>query len=219
MGSQDGKRRKARGFFLLVVLCGLLLYGAIVVERAVKPSMEMVAEVRARSLITDVVTGAVRTELLGAGAAAELLSVRLNEEGKVILVQSNSAAMMNLSTALVTGIQTGLHGLETESLRLPVGTILGSPVLSQTPPYINLKIEPIGSTRVDFHTTFEEQGINQTRYKVSMTVLCTARVIVPFSKNEIKVEMDLPVSETVIVGDVPETYIFVPEEDILDATF
>ncbi|MBQ9930863.1 MAG: sporulation protein YunB, partial [Firmicutes bacterium] len=44
-----------------------------------------------------------------------------------------------------------------------------------------------------------------------------ARLLVPFSGEKISVSYRLPISETVIVGDVPDTYVFVPENEILDA--
>ncbi|MDO4553382.1 MAG: sporulation protein YunB [Bacillota bacterium] len=211
--------RKRKGFLILIVLGVLLVYGVFFVERALKPSMEAMAEVRAKSIVTELVTAAVRRELVALGDRGDMLTVEQNEEGRVTLIQADSAAMSSFSTDIVREVQAGLAAVEAQTLRVPLGSLLGSPVLSQTPPYVNLKIESLGSAKAEFQTSFEEQGINQVRYRVYLTVSCQTRVIVPFSQNQVQVDMTLPISEVVVVGEIPETYIFVPEEDILDATF
>jgi hypothetical protein len=41
-------------------------------------------------------------------------------------------------------------------------------------------------------------------------------VVVPFSEKHIQVETTLLVAEAVILGDIPDSYVQVPERDILD---
>ena len=44
------------------------------------------------------------------------------------------------------------------------------------------------------------------------------QILQPFSKESVKVTNKVLISEAVIVGDVPDSYVNVPKEDILDAT-
>ena len=73
-------------------------------------------------------------------------------------------------------------------------------------------------TSYDFETEFEAQGINQTKYKVYIVLESSVRILQPFSDKNIKIRSKVLISEAVIVGDVPESYVNVPKEDILDVT-
>ena len=64
---------------------------------------------------------------------------------------------------------------------------------------------------------FESQGINQTKYRIYITVESSIRVLRPFSSGDLKVRNKDLVAETVIVGEVPDSYVNVPENEILDA--
>ena len=62
------------------------------------------------------------------------------------------------------------------------------------------------------------QGINQTKYKIYIELECRVKVLAPFSSNMFDVNNTVLVAETVILGDVPNSYVQVPKEDILDVT-
>ena len=73
-------------------------------------------------------------------------------------------------------------------------------------------------TKYDFETEFESQGINQTKYKIYIVLESSVQILQPFSKESVKITNKVLISEAVIVGDVPDSYVNVPKEDILDAT-
>ena len=217
------KQRKSRNsnriksFFLLIFAAIFLIYGIFFTEKVLKPNMISVAEIRAKSQLTQIINTTVREKLLEDMSSADLLDVIMDEQGKVSMVQADTAAMNYLSAQLIAGAQEELRATEAQTLEIPLGSLLGGQILSQTGPDITLKVKPIGSVKMDFETTFEQMGINQVRYQVSLVVESEARLLVPFSAQEISVDYRLPISETVIVGDVPDTYVFVPENEILDA--
>ena len=60
-------------------------------------------------------------------------------------------------------------------------------------------------------------GINQTKYKVFLQMDSQARVLAPFTINNIEVQNTILVAEAIIVGEVPSSYINVPQgSDITD---
>ena len=157
------------------------------------------------------------TAFLVKGRTYKIYACAMDANGKVSMVQADTAAMNYLSAQLIAGAQEQLRSADAQTLEVPLGSLLGGQILSQTGPNIVLKVKPIGSVKMDFETTFEQMGINQVRYQVSLMVESDARLLVPFSGEKISVSYRLPISETVIVGDVPDTYVFVPENEILDA--
>ena len=58
----------------------------------------------------------------------------------------------------------------------------------------------------DFRTEFIAAGINQTRHRVYLGVICTMRIVAPFATEDVVVDNNVTVAETVLIGDVPEFY-------------
>lgn len=62
-------------------------------------------------------------------------------------------------------------------------------------------------------------GINQTLHRIYLKLKCKASILTPFQSVSKTIESEILLTETVIVGEVPETYYFYDNlgfEDILD---
>ncbi|HZK02467.1 MAG TPA: sporulation protein YunB [Anaerovoracaceae bacterium] len=211
-------RNRRRKYYILMLLCAtLIFYGLFFTGKVIKPAIESIAEMKARSMVAQAVNQVIRDKYNSLGGFEELLDIRMDEVGKVTLVQANSAKMNSISYDLVWEIQEELKDVEEEKILIPLGSIFGNQILSQTGPKVNLKVHPIGASKIFFKTELTEAGINQTKYKIYLDVINIAKVIVPFSDKQIEVKTTLLIAEAVIVGDIPDSYIIVPPDDILDA--
>lgn len=200
-----------------MLICTVLIgYGVLFTDRVVKPAIASIGEIRAKSMMVQVVNEVVREKYETGNGFSDLLDIRTDEAGKITLVQANSSAMNRLSYDIAWEIQQRLKNLDEEQVKIPIGSVLGNQILSQTGPWVKLKILPLGTTKIDFMTEFTEAGINQTKYKIYLEVINTAKVVVPFSEEEIQVETTLLVAEAVILGEIPDSYVQVPDRDILD---
>ena len=74
-------------------------------------------------------------------------------------------------------------------------------------PKITVKMQQVGNIETSYESIFESAGINQTRHKIYLNVKSKMRVIVPFHSDEIEVTCQIPISDTVIVGKIPNTAI------------
>ena len=83
---------------------------------------------------------------------------------------------------------------------------------------MEIAIRPMSVSSMDFRTEFETQGINQTKYKIYIELGCRIKVLAPFSSRTICTSSTILIAEAVILGDVPDSYVEVPKEDILDVT-
>lgn len=213
------KQNNGKWFLCLILLMLVTIYGIIFTEKIVKPNMAAIAEVKVKAMITQVVNDAIYDQFVANTSVSDLLTIKTDNEGNISLLQSNTMAMNNLATGLTQTVQGSYKTMKPMEVMVPIGSILGSPILSQLGPYIKLKVVPIGMSRVNFVTEFESTGINQTKYKVYLELDSQARVLAPFSINNINVQNTILVAEAVIVGEVPNSYINVPtKEDALNST-
>ncbi len=218
MGSWQRNRRRKKIVYLLMFLCiSLLFFGLLFIGRFVRPAIESMGEINARAMVIQSVNEVIRYKYGAKEAFENLLDISTDAAGKVTLVQANSAAMNKISYDLAWEIQEELRKIKEEKILIPLGSIFGNQILSQTGPKVNLKILPLGATTINFNTELTYSGINQTKYKIFLDVVNVVKVIVPFSNNQIQVDTSLLIAEAVIIGDIPESYIIVPKDDILDA--
>ena len=79
-------------------------------------------------------------------------------------------------------------------------------MFSGTGPKIPVTLASTGFTEADIESSFKSGGINQTVHSVSMRVKTTVNVILPYGITSVSLETAVPVTETVIVGNVPDIF-------------
>ena len=210
------KQNSGKWFICLVLLMVLAAYSVVFTEKIIKPNVAAIAEVKVKAMITQIVNDAVHNQFKTGAEVTELLTIKTDQEGNITYVESNTAAMNSLATELTQAVQQQYKWKDAVILDVPVGSIVGSQILSQLGPSIGLKVLPIGMSRANFKTEFESMGINQTKYKVYLQMDSQARVLAPFSINNIDVQNTILVAEAVIVGEVPSSYINVPQDTTID---
>ena len=69
-----------------------------------------------------------------------------------------------------------------------------------------MKIIPVGTVNTDYKTEFVSSGINQTRHRIYIEIKSEMSVVAPFTKESVQVVTNVNVAETVLIGNVPETF-------------
>ena len=65
----------------------------------------------------------------------------------------------------------------------------------------------VGTVQAEFESEFSEAGVNQTRHRIWLHLSIPATVLLAGSAIEVPLDTELCVAETVIVGQVPNTYL------------
>ena len=211
-------RLKRRLLMLTTFLLMMCITAFLCMKAVIEPNIEDVSRMRAEVLVSRTVNRALTEQFQQEEIPEELFIISRDENGKTALVQANSIEINILMTRLVANLQEAFRNMEKEPLDVPVGAFLGSNLLSQTGPAVELYITPVSVLSTDFRTEFESQGINQTKYKIYIVLECRVKVLAPFSSRSFNTSTDVLIAETVILGEVPGSYVQVPKEDILDVT-
>lgn len=205
-------------FLLLIMILAAAGYTVGFALRVTGPELVSLAELEARSMMARRVNEAVLEEFTeNAVTAEELFSVTKDEQKQIVMVQTNTGAVNRLSASLTKRIQSQISGMEGETVEVPLGTALRSPVFSQIGLSFHLRVLPLASAKVNYKTEFETAGVNQTCHKLYLEVNCGARLLAPFAEKKVELSSRVLLAETIVVGDVPQSYIIVPEEKVLDA--
>ncbi len=130
-------------------------------------------------------------------------------------MQANTILMNSIASEVAIEVQEQLTEMSKSNIKVPLSNAFDTQII--TLPSINIRIIPQGSVAVDFATEFESSGINQTRHRIYIIVVTDIKMIVPLVSENLRITTNIPpIAETIIVGDVPEEYVNVPKENLLN---
>lgn len=202
-------------FLVLLILLGFVM---ALIKARIEPNLEEVGRIRAKVMVSQIVNKALNEQFYGRENMDDLLIRKSNEEGKMEVLQANTQAMNLLITEICAELQKQYAERPEDIYSVPLGTLLGDNILTQTSPMVDIRVMPISVSFIDFKTEFESQGINQTKYKVYIELESQVKVLAPLVSETFEVSTKVLIAEAVILGTVPDSYVNVPEEDILDVT-
>ena len=205
-------RRRRRGFWAIPVVLVLLgLLGFLFVDRNISPALIAISEASVYSLAQRSMNNAVQ-EILGEDLTyTDLVTATIDNGGNVEMLSFNTVRMNHLSTLTANLAQEKITEAGNSGVQVPLGSVLNSKLLAGSGPYIRVKVLPIGSVSTEFFSEFENAGINQTRHKIYMVLHAHVRIVVPLNQKSIDVTNKVPIAETIIVGEVPNSYVNVDE--------
>jgi hypothetical protein len=64
-----------------------------------------------------------------------------------------------------------------------------------------------GTATAEFSHQFLEAGVNQTLHQIMLDIEVCVQVLLPGETTELPVRTRICVAETIIVGEVPDTYL------------
>jgi len=209
-------RRKLRRYIIISLLLLLILYISITINNNIRPLLMAMSEVRARVIAIQAINEAIISELTYKIRYEDLFVVKTDKENRITMLQANTMLMNRIASQTALTIQEKLRQIGTKKISIPLGSILGSQVFANYGPRINIGILPAGTVTTDFVTDFEQAGINQTRHKIYLLVKTQVKIILPLTINKVDVVTQVPIAETIIVGDIPQNYIYVPEDEFMN---
>ena len=74
-----------------------------------------------------------------------------------------------------------------------------------------MKIQLYGNVSANLRSSFEGAGINQTRHKIYLSLRTTVRLVIPSGARQVSLGSQVLIAESIIVGEVPQSYVQVPE--------
>ncbi len=134
----------------------------------------------------------------------DLINIEKDENGNINMLKADTIKLNDLATEVSIKSQEDIKEIGSIGVKMPIGYITKNNVMSYWGPSITVKMEPIGRVEVDYESIFESAGINQTRHKIFVNVKTDLKIILPLQYKEVQVVNKIPVSDTVIVGKVPE---------------
>ena len=184
--------------FLSGAAAGVLAFRGLVTELAVSSARDTVV-LAVNTIVQDIMTDP-------GFEPSGLVDLEKDRDGNVTAVSTNVAAVNTLATAVLDRAvrQTADRRI---SVGVPLGNLAGSTLLAGRGPKIPVELIMLSSSVAGFHSELTEAGINQTRHRILLELRVEVSLLMPWRTVDTEVDTEILVSETVIVGRVPESYL------------
>ena len=121
-------------------------------------------------------------------------------------VSADTVLVNNLCSVVDSKLDEAFSKQGKKKIAIPLGAASGVDILSNTGPDVSFTLVYKDDTSVDYETSFTAAGINQTNYKVWLTVEVTMRLVNPLKSTDVTATRKIMLIDTIIKGVVPQTY-------------
>lgn len=192
-------------FTVFVIITAAFVMTAVLILSRFKPVFEAKAKHAAKIRAVNVLNNAIEDALSGINSE-EFVNIKTDEKGMVTSICADTAKMNKLRTRIMSAAENLTENGDDTVVYIPVGSLTNYPVLQGMGYRIPVHIAIDGFTKVDFNDEFESSGINRVRHKIFLDACAEISVISAAMTVSDTVSLKIPVSETVIAGDVPAYY-------------
>ena len=191
-------------FLLLVIL--LAAFGAL--RSKYRTVIEELAQTQVKNTTSDLTNDAIAKQIAeGTVAYDRMIYFEKDLDGRITALKTNMSEVNRLKTDILNIINDEMLALGTEDIGIPLGSLILPELLSGRGPAIPVRILSIRNSDGAFHSDFRNAGINQTLHQLVMEVSVDVSVLVLARTERFTVTSQVVVAETVIVGQVPQTYL------------
>ncbi len=198
--------QKISRIFLLIMILALLLL--ILFRVKYYPVIRQLAQTQVINSTSDLINDAVAEQISGGNIQYDrIVYFEKDLNGRITALKTNIGEVNRLKTDTLNVINDEILATDSEDLGIPLGSLFFPEFLSGRGPQIPIQILSIRNSDANFHSQFSQAGINQTLHQLNMTVLVDVSVLVLGKSISFTVESEVVVAETIIVGDVPDTFL------------
>ena len=201
------KRQKHALAFKTVCVFLILIIIFILVDIAIRPVVKENAKYIVKNEVVIMINDSVEKFLMENEVVySDLVSVGVNSENEVTSVSTNTININKLKSGITNTIANELKDSRGEKIRVSLGNLFDSYILDHIGIEFQVKLTDYGFIETDILSEFKSTGINQTLHSIKLKIKVEVNINVGTLYQTETVETAILLTETVLVGNVPEFY-------------
>lgn len=216
------KKRLIRYMAISFVVFGIVsVIFIIIFDKSFSYQLELYSKREAVNTINREVNNVILEELRNSDLTySSLITVEKDKNGEIACINANMVEVNKLKNLLDYRIAEICECDNEFGAKIPVGNLVGGGLLYGKGFDINVKFRPIGEANTRMTGGLTEAGINQTIYRIAFDININVAIVFPFRYIEIPMRIETVVAETVILGEVPQSFTyFNMQGDVTDEEF
>ena len=201
-------RGRGRVRFLAVAVIAVGVWGFLGLRSRLRPVVRSLAKTQVINTASDLINDAILRQIMeGQIQYDRIVYFEKDLNGRITALKTNMAEVNRLKTETLNLINDEIMAQDSTSLGVSLGSIILPEFFSGKGPQIPVRIMAIRNSDANFQSEFTEAGINQTLQQLRMDVIVDVTILVLGQTETFTVSSQMVVAETIIVGDVPATYL------------
>jgi sporulation protein YunB len=193
-----------RMFVLLLVVLALFF----VLRSKYRLVIEDLAQTQVKNTTSDLTNDAIAKQIaIGDIQYDRIVFFEKDLDGRITALKTNMSEVNRLKTDILNIINDEILALDHSDIGIPLGSLFFPEIFSGKGPAIPVHILSIRNSDANFVSHFSQAGINQTMHRLNMEVSIDVAVLVLGQTSSFSMTSEVVVAETIIVGDVPQTYL------------
>ncbi|MGN0985570.1 MAG: sporulation protein YunB [Candidatus Enterenecus sp.] len=204
------RRRLPAALLPLLAAAALSVGFFMLLSARLRPQIEVMAESRAVNLISQAISEetdlSLAAEQLG---YLDFIDMDIDSSGRVTSLSVKTAESTAFRRQVVQNLVRRLEDLPANELSIPLGNLTAFLPFSARGPSVRVRLQSVGDVTAEYVNEFTSAGVNQTRHSVYLSISVTVYLIIPGEIIPVSATDRVCVAETVIIGQVPDTYLSV----------
>ena len=198
-------RRWLRRLFVLLIAVLVLFF---VLRSKYRLVIEDLAQTQVKNTTSDLTNDAIAKQIeVGDIQYDRIVFFEKDLDGRITALKTNMSEVNRLKTDILNIINDEILALDHSDIGIPLGSLFFPEIFSGKGPAIPVLILSIRNSDANFVSHFSQAGINQTLHRLNMEVSIDVAVLVLGQTSSFSMTSEVVVAETIIVGDVPQTYL------------
>ena len=198
-------KKKTKVTFIVVLIFIIFIILVYTLDKVFLPTALAVSEAEMRAKAIQTVDKCILDELNERFRYNDIVRIDKDSNGNIVMLRADTVKLNLLANNVSLKSQEALNRLGSVGIELTLGYITKNNLLSYLGPKIKVKMEPLSNVETNYSSVFESAGINQTMHKIFIKFKTKVRIIFPMKSFDVDLVSELPISETVIVGKIPDT--------------
>lgn len=201
-------RKRYNRSILLLALFAILIICCTWCVSGFQPMIRALAKTKVENRGQAVINEAIEHQLASEEVDySHMVYLEKDVNGRVTALKTNISEVNRLKTQTLTMTDQLLLELDVDEIGLPIGSIIFPTFFSGSGPKLPVKVLSVSNSDAEFQNVFLEAGINQTVHQIMMDVMIDMTILTPAGTDTVRVVSSVIVAETVIVGNVPSSYV------------
>ena len=202
------RRRIRRILYFLLAAFLTVSLGFLMLRSRYRDVIRDLAETQVKNTTSDLTNDAIAKQIdEGIIQYDRIVYFEKDLDGRITALKTNMSEVNRLKTDILNLINDEILALDTSDIGIPLGSLFLPELFSGKGPSIPVRILSIRNSDASFASSFSQAGINQTLHQVTVIVSVDVAVLVLGQTSSFTVNSEVVVAETVIVGDVPSTFL------------
>lgn len=191
-----------------LLIVGILLVAFLLFRSRYHQVIRDLAKTQVTNATSDLINDSVAKQIADGNIAYDrIVYFEKDLSGKITALKTNIGEVNKLKTDTLNVINDEILAMDASHIGIPIGSLILPEFLSGKGPQIPVEVLTIRNSDASFQSDFTHAGINQTLHQLHMCVSVDVSVLVLGSTVSFTVAADVVVAETIIVGDVPDTFL------------